>query len=422
MPPTAGAVPPAPPLASLSWMRQRAASGPRRSLVAGFGLITLALLLTVALVAGAREDSFGTGGGGEKAAASGGASPSSAAASAPTDTPGGPTAAPGRTDAPSTAPTTTAPRGPTGSGQPVTFAFGGDMNFETHLRSQLDTAPSTMLLPLAPLFEGADLRIANLETAITERGTPASKEFTFRAPPTAFDALLAGGLDVVSMANNHGLDFGVEGLQDSLAAAATTDLGVVGIGADADEAYRPYTTTINGQRISVIGATQVLDDHLIAAWTATDQQGGLASAKEVDRLVTAVEAARSTSDTVIVYLHWGLERATCPTDVQQGLAPVLLDAGADIVVGGHAHRIQGAGRLGEGLVAYGLGNFVWNREDGPSGESGVLLVTATGRRIDSYEWRPARITGGVPLALEGQARDQALAAWESLRDCTGLAR
>lgn len=332
------------------------------------------------------------------------------------------TTAPRATSTTTIAPTTTTtePRGPLGSGEPVTFAFGGDSHFESHLRYQLDTNPTGMLAPMMPLFEGADLSMLNLETAITERGTPAAKEFTFRAPATAFDALRAGGIDVVTMANNHGLDFGPEGLQDALAASAASGFPVIGIGQDAAEAYRPHTTIINGQRIAIIGATQVLDDHLIAAWTDTDTQPGMASAKEVDRLLAEVRAAREVADTVIVYLHWGLERETCPTDVQKGLAPQLLEAGADIVVGGHAHRVQSAGRMGDGFIAYGLGNFIWQREDGVSGESGVLHVTATGRQIDSYEWRPARITNGIPTPLEGDAKIQAVAAWDALRACTDL--
>ena len=96
---------------------------------------------------------------------------------------------------------------------------------------------------------------------------------------------------------------------------------------------------IKGQRIAVIGATQVLDDNLITAWTATDTQAGLASAKEVPRLVAAVQAARATNDTVVVFLHWGVEKQTCPSASQQELARTLVDAGADIVVGGHAHRL-----------------------------------------------------------------------------------
>jgi poly-gamma-glutamate synthesis protein (capsule biosynthesis protein) len=81
---------------------------------------------------------------------------------------------------------------------------------------------------------------------------------------------------------------------------------------------------------------------------------------------------------------------------------------------------MGAGRLGPALVAYGLGNFVFYNEAGPSGESGVLQVTATGREIDAYSWVPARIVGGTPQPLEGAAADTAGAAWDALRECTGL--
>jgi poly-gamma-glutamate capsule biosynthesis protein CapA/YwtB (metallophosphatase superfamily) len=277
-----------------------------------------------------------------------------------------------------------------------------------------------MLAPLEPLFAGSDLQVLNLETAITERGTPVDKEWTFRAPPAALDALAGAGVDVVSMANNHGIDFGPEGLADSLAARAVAPLAVVGIGADASDAYAPSVTEIRGQRIAVIGATQVLDDFLIPVWTATDDRPGLASAKEVERLAAAVRAAREVADTVIVQLHWGLEREACPTSIQKGLAPVLLEAGADILVGGHAHHVQGAGRMGEGFVAYGLGNFIWFNESGVNGETGALLVTATGRRIDGYEWRPARIRNGVPTLSEGATREASLAAWDELRACTDL--
>jgi poly-gamma-glutamate synthesis protein (capsule biosynthesis protein) len=76
--------------------------------------------------------------------------------------------------------------------------------------------------------------------------------------------------------------------------------------------------------------------------------------------------------------------------------------------------------MGEGFVAYGLGNFVWFNGSGPNGESGALLVTATGRRIDGYEWRPARVADGVPTPLRGAAAAEALARWEGLRTCTGL--
>jgi poly-gamma-glutamate synthesis protein (capsule biosynthesis protein) len=216
------------------------------------------------------------------------------------------------------------------------------------------------------------------------------------------------------------MDFGAAGLRDSLAAARRYRFPVVGIGVDDRQAYAPHRRTVNGQRIAVLGATQVLDDHLISAWTAGPGKPGLASAKDVPRLLRAVRQARATSDTVVVFLHWGVELMQCPSSDQRTLARQLVDAGADVVVGGHAHRLQGAGRLGKALVAYGLGNFVWYGTTELSTQTGVLLVTATGRRIDGYRWAPARIVDGVPRPLSGVDRRSEQAGWRALRGCTGL--
>jgi Bacterial capsule synthesis protein PGA_cap len=332
------------------------------------------------------------------------------------------------TDAPTTtvpAPTTTlAPttttRGPLGSGAPVTFAFGGDVHFEGGLRSKLLANPDTVLAPIAPVLSAADVAVVNLETAITERGTAQSKQYVFRAPAVALQALAAAGVDTASVANNHGIDYGPEGLQDTLAAEQSTGFDLIGVGQNAGEAFAPHRMDVKGQRIAIIGATQVIDGQFIGSWTATDAQAGLASAKTVEPLLAAVAAARADSDTLVVFLHWGVEGQTCPSPDQQTLAQQLVDAGADIVVGGHAHRLQGAGRLGNAVVGYGLGNFVFYNEGGAAGVSGVLQVTATGRQIDSYGWVPAQIGGGVAQPLDGASAEGALTAWNNLRACTGL--
>jgi hypothetical protein len=309
---------------------------------------------------------------------------------------------------------------PLGSGKPVVFAFGGDIHFEGVLSSKLAASPETVLAPIAPTLDAADLAVANLETAVGNGGAAAAKQFVFRTPASAFAALRGGSIDVVSMANNHGMDYGESGLRESLAAAKRYRFPVIGIGLDGKRAYAPYRRTVRGQRISIIAATQVLDDHLISSWTAGPGKSGLASAKDVPRLVQEVRRARATSDTVVVYLHWGVELDGCPTSDQRGLARQLVAAGADIVVGGHAHRLQGAGRMGKALVDYGLGNFVWYGTSELSTQTGVLFVTATGRRIDSYRWVPARIADGVPRPLAGADRSSELRSWRSLRGCTGL--
>jgi hypothetical protein len=321
-------------------------------------------------------------------------------------------------------PTTTAPkragdsREPTG--EPVTLAFGGDVHFEGAIESRLATNPATALGPIAGVLGRADLAVVNLETAITERGTPAPKDFTFRAPPSALTALDKAGVDVASMANNHGLDFGQVGLRDSLAAAKAATFPVVGVGRNAEEAYRAHLVTVKGQRIAVIGATQVLDSSLAAAWTAGDDKPGMASAYEEATLLAAVREARASADTVVVDLHWGRELVNCPIDRQRALAPKLVAAGADVVVGSHAHILLGGGYLRGAYVHYGLGNFVFYSRGGLTAQSGVLLLTTQGRAVTASRWVPATISGGIPIPLQGAAATRAVSSWQSLRRCTGL--
>ena len=198
-------------------------------------------------------------------------------------------------------------------------------------------------------LRSADLAMVNLETAVTTRGTPAVKAYTFRAPATAFTALRSAGVDVVTMANNHGEDYGPVGLQDSLSAAAAADFPVVGIGQTEDAAFAPYHATVKGRRVAFIAATQVLDAKLMYAWTARGDHPGLASAYNVPRLLQAVRAARATSDVVVVYLHWGHELAACPTSAQRDIAHQLVDAGADVVVGHACARAAGCGAAGQRL-------------------------------------------------------------------------
>jgi poly-gamma-glutamate capsule biosynthesis protein CapA/YwtB (metallophosphatase superfamily) len=304
---------------------------------------------------------------------------------------------------------------------PFTIAFGGDVHFEGIDAQRLQADPATALGPIAGVLSKADLAMVNLETAITTRGTAAVKKYTFRAPPTAFTALRSAGVDVVTMANNHGEDFGPVGLQDTLAAAQAASFPVVGVGQDSDAAYAPYTVTVHGDRVAILAASQVIDAALMTAWTATPDKPGLASAFDVPRLLAAVRSARARADTVIVYLHWGHELSDCPIGAQRSLAQQLEDAGADIIVGAHAHVQLGAGVLGHAYVDYGLGNFVfYASESGLVSRSGVLELTVAGRDVRSAQWLPAQIHGGVPIPLTGAAAAEGVSEWDNLRACTGL--
>ncbi len=309
-----------------------------------------------------------------------------------------------------------------GASEPFTVAFGGDVMFEGMLEPAL-AAPQTALAPIAQQLSAADLTMVNLETAVTEGGTPApDKAYVFRAPATALEALDAAGVDVATIANNHGMDYGVDGLTDTLANGEASPVALVGAGRDAEEAYTPHVAEVNGQSVALFGATDVLDDHLMTEWTAGEGKPGLATTKGEmrQRMLTAVSEAAAEYDNVVVFLHWGLEGSHCPLPHAPALAQDLVDAGASAVVGGHAHVLSPGGFLGDSYVHYGLGNFVFYNFEGPTAETGVLTLTFDQGSVTRSDWAPARIQGGVPVPYEGEAAAQAAQTWVDMRAQCGL--
>ena len=265
--------------------------------------------------------------------------------------------------------------------------------------------------------------MVNLETAVTD-GTcpePQSKPYIFDAPASALTALKAASISLATEANDHGEDCGPQGLSQNLTVAAQAKYPIIGIGNNAAQAFTPYRITLNGQRIAVIAATQVIASNLVAGWTATSTQPGVASAIDPTELVREVQQVRKTADTVIVYVHWGTETQACPNPQQGPLAQQLVKAGADIVIGSNAHVLLGAGYMGSAYVDYGLGNFAFYDDTAPETDSGSLIITAVGRHITGVAFRPATILNGLPQPLTGAPAQTALQSWNSARTCTGLA-
>lgn len=309
----------------------------------------------------------------------------------------------------------------------VTLAFAGDVHFQLNASSLL-VHPETGLGPVDRPLAGADVAMVNLESAITERGSLDPKEleapadrFWYRAPPTALDLLDAAGVDVVTVANNHGADYGPVGLHDTLRAARTSPVAVVGVGRDRAAAFTAYRTTVRGTRLAFLAGDASPRESRGSVWAAGPSTPGLAAAHEARprALLRAVRAADRDADVVVVYLHWGLEGRGCPTGRQRTAAQALAGAGADVVVGSHAHVLLGAGLLDGAYVDYGLGNFVWYRDSEP--DTGVLRLRLEDGEVVADDWVPARIHGwGAPLPLRGPDRDRAIARWRGLRACTGL--
>ena len=299
----------------------------------------------------------------------------------------------------------------------MTLAFAGDVNFADRT-AKLLRDPATAFGPIASILKSADFTALNLETSVTSRGAPQPKTYHFRTTPLAFTALRAAGVDLVTMANNHVLDYGRVGLADTLAAVQAARFPYVGIGKDEAAAWAPYVTTIRGVKIAVIGVSQVAE--LAPSWVATRTRSGEANAIKLGETLAAVRAAKRLAPIVIVFMHWGTEGQTCPDANQLALAPKLAAAGASIIIGAHAHVLQPSGWLGHTFVAYGMGNFLW-WEHSYSTSTGILELMLHPHSPLTARFLPAVVSRtGRPLPLHGARARQAVAHYASLRACSNL--
>ncbi len=320
------------------------------------------------------------------------------------------------------------PEGPDGAQGVVTLAFAGDLHFQLHLAALLgDGSPG--LGPMSRVLGDADVAMVNLESAITERGTLEAKElevpedrYYYRASPAALDFLAEAGVDVVTMANNHAADYGPQGLADTLRAVRTGPVAVVGVGRDRRTAFTPYRVSVRGTELAFLAADASPREGSSGVWEAGPSTPGIAAARSGGPrvLLDAVRAASRDADVVVVYLHWGQEGRACPTPMQRTAASALSRAGADVVVGSHAHVLLGSGWLDDTYVSYGLGNFLWYHDHEP--QTGVLRLRIEDGEVVGDAWSPAEIQlWGRPMPVLGAARDRAIRAWEQLRDCADLA-
>jgi poly-gamma-glutamate synthesis protein (capsule biosynthesis protein) len=262
------------------------------------------------------------------------------------------------------------------------------------------------------ILRRADLAIGNLESVVTTRGTRQAKTYTFRAPARGARALRAGGFDIVGVANNHALDFGRQGLADTLRDLRRAGVRAMGAGADVAAARAPVVVTRAGLRIAFLDRVDARLDspewpHL--RWEATSRTSGVASARPRE-LRADVRAAHKLADVVVVMLHSGREYAASPTRTQRQLVEAALDGGASVVVSSHPHVLQRGRRMGSRVVAWSLGNFVF---DGfatvPGGrDSAILDVTVGPSGVTSVRWHPVVVRGGFPQPAAGADRRRIL--------------
>jgi poly-gamma-glutamate capsule biosynthesis protein CapA/YwtB (metallophosphatase superfamily) len=277
----------------------------------------------------------------------------------------------------------------------VRLALAGDTMLGRGVAERLAVAePHELFDPaVVEACREADLFVLNLECCISERGSPwlrPGKPFFFRAPPRAVEALTHIGVDCVTLANNHALDFGEEALLDTLRFLEEAGIAVVGAGPDVEAARRPAVLEASGFRLAVVGVTDHPDD-----FAAGEGRPGVAFADlwtEVPGwLGDVVGKARAEADAVLVTPHWGPNMVPSPVPHVRRAAAALLEAGATLVAGHSAHVFHGV----EGPVLYDLGDFLDDYAVDPVLRNDLSLLWL----VDLDERGPVRLEA-LPLFLD----------------------
>lgn len=244
----------------------------------------------------------------------------------------------------------------------LSIHFGGDTIFYGKVEERLKKAGYDYPYEFVKdLFQKDDLTVLNLETPVTTRGTAAKdKTFVFKSPPKALPAMAEAGVDAVSLANNHSLDQGEEGLLDTIDHLKKNKIHSFGAGANSKDAYAPVYIERKGITVALCGFTRVIPE---AGWTAGKKKAGVAAAYDPELAFESVQTARKHADIVIVVVHWGKERAKVLEEHQTSLAHSFIDYGADLVIGGHPHVLQGLEQYKGKWIAYSAGNFIFTKSN-----------------------------------------------------------
>jgi len=281
------------------------------------------------------------------------------------------------------------------------------------------------------LISKADLFFVNLEIPLGTRGHPQEKEITFRSKPSVVQILPRLGVDVVSIANNHMLDYGEESLIQTLETLNKLRIRHVGAGRNLSEAIKPAVMEKRGVRIAFLGLAATLPlgsaasetrpgtapVHVKTSYeidpTSLQEQPGdppkirtAVDAHDEERICQNIRQARKLADHVVVGIHWGIAFTTQRAEYQQPLGRKMIEAGATLVVGHHPHVRQGLEHYKNGVILYSLGNFIFHDRIGWTSESGMLAtVELDKKKIRNLKLWPYRVDSKTGLPILGNRKE-----------------
>lgn len=261
----------------------------------------------------------------------------------------------------------------------VRLLFAGDLYFtellqDKYRKNGIGAAASRELLDF---LQEADFFALNQEFPFGTTGEAMEeKQYTFRISPDLVRIPKELGVDLVTLANNHVLDFGREPLSETLKTLDQAGIAYVGAGENLEEAGSFYTFETQGRRLGFLGASRVIPE---SSWNASRYASGVFTTYDASQLIAQIQKAKKSCDFVVVLVHWGVERSEEPEDYQKSLARQYIEAGADAVIGSHPHVLQGIEFYQGKPIFYSLGNFIFSNRDY---ESQIAELTLTGEKVE----------------------------------------
>jgi poly-gamma-glutamate synthesis protein (capsule biosynthesis protein) len=263
-----------------------------------------------------------------------------------------------------------------------------------------------------PILAGGDLVFGNLEVVLSHLDLNRWKlsSMEMRGHPDSMERVIAAGFNVLNMANNHSMQHGIGPFTETAERLRGRGIGVVGVATADHKASIPYSTTVKGVRVTFLGYAFEPDVY-------AKNGVGYAFAPDCD-IEQEVRAAKAAADVVIVSLHWGVEFVGHPAVEEEAFGRRLVDAGADVILGHHPHVIRRVERYGRGLIAYSLGNFVFDMLWNPAFRTGLVLrVELSKRGVESYDTELVWIDDEFqPRPMAGDERARAGQEFEALHD------
>ena len=281
--------------------------------------------------------------------------------------------------------------------------FGGDVLIKASTESIYKNNGVTGLVSEEILAEmqNADIMMVNHEFQFSTRGEPMEdKQFTFQTDPKNVQILLDLGIDIVSLANNHSLDFGQDALQDTFVTLDEAGILYAGAGDSKERAEELQVIEVNGKKFGFLAATRVIP---VAGWDVRNKQPGLFTTYDDTRLVERIRESKEECDFLAVYVHWGIEREEYPEEYQNVIAKHCVEAGADVIIGAHPHVLQGIEFIEGKPIFYSLGNYIFNNSTPKT-----MLVKVLIKSDDTVEYSliPAFVTNGQTQAMEGAEAEE----------------